>query len=63
MALQDGTLNSANDVVRGANGGVAVIATNADTLARLHSLRTVRIQGPRIQKFECCGFTASVKED
>ncbi|MFF4654703.1 nitrous oxide reductase family maturation protein NosD [Streptomyces sp. NPDC001381] len=61
MALQDGSFTAAKDVVRGGVGGVAVIASSVDTTARLNHVKITKTSGPRIRKFTCCGYTATVK--
>ena len=60
VAIQDGVLTSEHDVISGGFGGVAVIAAFADTTANLDKVNIKHTSGTPIQKFECCGFTASV---
>ena len=60
LALQDGHFAPNGDVIRGGYGGVAVIAAFADASADLDRVRIESTTGPRVQLFECCGFTASV---
>ncbi|MCJ0874762.1 nitrous oxide reductase family maturation protein NosD [Streptomyces sp. AP-93] len=60
MALQDGTFDAVKDTIRGGGGGVAVIASAIDTTARLNRVKITKTSGDPIQKFECCGFTATV---
>ncbi|MFE6753544.1 hypothetical protein ACFVDQ_08100 [Streptomyces sp. NPDC057684] len=60
LALQDGTFTAVKDTVRGGVGGVAVIASAVDTGARLDHVKITKTSGDPIQKFECCGFTATV---
>ena len=59
LALQDGLLTSSHDRVLGGVGGVAVIAASADTRAVLDHVKIARTSGAPVQKFECCGFTAT----
>jgi len=59
MALQDGSFTVTRDRIQGGGGGVAVIAAAADTTAVLNRLKVVGTSGPTVQKFECCGFTAT----
>ncbi|MFG3001358.1 right-handed parallel beta-helix repeat-containing protein [Streptomyces sp. NPDC048340] len=60
MALQDGEFTAYKDSIRGGGGGVAVVASAVDTTARLNRVRITEVSGEPIQKFECCGFTATV---
>ena len=60
MALQDGSFTAQNDRIRGGVGGVAVIASAVDTVAALQNVRITATSGPPVQKFECCGFTATI---
>jgi hypothetical protein len=60
IALQDGTFTSRKDVVIGGVGGVAVIAGSVDTTASLDKVKIRGTSGPKVQEFECCGFTATV---
>ncbi|MGW4393030.1 right-handed parallel beta-helix repeat-containing protein [Streptomyces sp. NPDC004685] len=60
MALQDGTFTAVKDTIRGGVGGVAVIASAIDTTARLDHVKITKTSGDPTQKFECCGFTATV---
>jgi nitrous oxidase accessory protein NosD len=59
LALQDGSLTSSHDQILGGLGGVAVIAASADTTATLDHINISKNSGPAVQKFECCGFTAT----
>lgn len=59
MALQDGSFTVSKDVIVGGTGGVAVIAAFADTEAVLDNLHIAGTLGAPVQKFECCGFTAT----
>jgi Right handed beta helix region len=59
MALQDGSFIESHDLVTGGVGGVAVVAASANTLAALHGVKIANTSGPPVQKFECCGFTAT----
>lgn len=60
LALQDGTFVAAYNLISRGSGGVAVIAAFVDTTATLKNVQIVRTSGAPIQKFECCGFTATV---
>ncbi|WP_406326734.1 nitrous oxide reductase family maturation protein NosD [Streptomyces sp. NBC_00203] len=60
MALQDGSFTATKDTIRGGAGGVAVVASAVDTTARLNHVEIKKTTGDPIQKFECCGFTATV---
>ncbi len=60
LALQDGAFTSRKDVIIGGGGGVAVIAAFADTTATLDHIKIAGTPGAPVQKFECCGFTATV---
>ncbi|MGW1763989.1 right-handed parallel beta-helix repeat-containing protein [Streptomyces sp. NPDC002073] len=60
MALQDGSFTATKDTIRGGTGGVAVVASAVNTTARLNRVRIGKTSGAAIQKFECCGFTATV---
>lgn len=60
IALQDGSFTVSGDRIRGGEGGVAVIAAFDDANAKLRHVRISHTSGDEIQKFECCGFTATV---
>lgn len=60
IALQDGSFTVKRDLILGGVGGVAVIAAFADTEATLDHVNIAGTSGPRVRKFECCGFTATV---
>lgn len=60
LALQDGQFTARRERIIGGEGGVAVIAASEDTTAVLDRVRVVGTVGPPVQKFECCGFTATV---
>ncbi|MFI5877218.1 right-handed parallel beta-helix repeat-containing protein [Streptomyces sp. NPDC051445] len=60
MAFQDGTFTAVKDSVRGGVGGVAVVASEVDTTARLNHVKITKISGDRTRTFQCCGFTATV---
>ena len=62
IALQDGSFSVKGDYIRGGEGGVAVIAAFADSDADLRDVRISHTAGQRIQTFECCGFTATVRD-
>jgi parallel beta-helix repeat protein len=59
LALQDGSLSVSHDRISGMAGGVAVIAASANTQALLDHVEITGSSGAPIQKFECCGFTAT----
>jgi hypothetical protein len=59
LALQDGSLNVSHDRISGGTGGVAVIAASANTQAVLDHVKITGTSGAPVQKFECCGFTAT----
>lgn len=59
IALQDGSFTVSGDRIRGGEGGVAVIAANADTDAQLRHVRIAHTSGDHVQTFECCGFSAT----
>jgi hypothetical protein len=60
MPLQDGSFTASHDKISGGVGGVAVIAAFADTEAILDKVKIAGTSGTPVQKFECCGFTATV---
>jgi hypothetical protein len=60
IALQDHAYLVEKDLVVGGFGGVAVIASGADTTATLDKVKIVGTSGAPVQKFECCGFSASI---
>jgi hypothetical protein len=60
MALQDGPFTASHDKISGGVGGVAVIAAFADTTAVLDKVKITGTSGAPVQKFECCGFTATI---
>ena len=60
IAFQDGAFTSSRDLIVGGGGGVAVVAAFADTTGTLDRIKIVGTAGPKVQTFECCGFTAAV---
>ncbi|MFE5773288.1 right-handed parallel beta-helix repeat-containing protein [Streptomyces sp. NPDC056485] len=63
LAFQDGTFTSVKDTIRGGGGGVAVVASETDTTARLKHVKITKVSGERTRTFNCCGFTATVTDD
>jgi Right handed beta helix region len=59
LALQDGSFRVSHDSIFGGTGGVAVIASSVDTQAVLDHVKIAGTSGAPVQKFECCGFTAT----
>jgi hypothetical protein len=60
LAVGDGTFLIDHAQIKGGGGGVWVIADAAETNVRLKDVKFVGISGPKVQKLECCGFTATV---
>jgi parallel beta-helix repeat protein len=59
LALQDGDFVVEGDSIRGPGGGVAVIASAVDTSVVLKGVTIQGVSGKQVQRFECCGFTAT----
>lgn len=60
MALQDGSFAVSHDEISGGYGAIAVIAAFADAQAVLDHERIGATSAAPVQKFQCCGFTATV---
>lgn len=60
LALVDGTFVVEGGVVSGGGGGLWAIAQGANTAIELRHVGLSRLSGPQVDKFECCGFTATV---
>ena len=60
IALQDGEFTSTKDVIVGRQGEGAVVAAFADTTATLDDFKVIGTAGPKVQTFECCGFTVAI---
>jgi hypothetical protein len=60
LVLADGEFKVEDGRIQGGGGGVWAIATSADTHITLDDVRFRRLGGPKIEKVECCGFSATV---
>jgi hypothetical protein len=60
LGLLDGNFLIDGARISGGGGGVWVIADSADTTVALDDVKFSGLSGPKIQKVECCGFTATV---
>jgi hypothetical protein len=59
LALQDGSFRVSRDAILGGTGGVAVIASSVNTQAVLDHVTIAGTSAAPVQKFQCCGFTAT----
>ncbi len=60
LLLDSGSVSVDHDKISGGVGGVWVVAAFADTTALLTKLKISGTSGEAVQKFECCGFTATI---
>lgn len=60
LALVDGRFVVEGGLIGGGGGGLWAVAQAANTSIELRQVGMSRLGGPPVQKFECCGFTASV---
>ena len=63
LVLFDGTFEIDDSLIKGGGGGVWAIATGTDSHITLDDVKFRHLGGPKIEKVECCGFTATVKID
>ncbi|MGH9276522.1 MAG: right-handed parallel beta-helix repeat-containing protein, partial [Acidimicrobiales bacterium] len=60
LGLINGTFRVNGGQIVGGGGGLWAIADAANTNVALHHVNFARLSGPKVEKLECCGFTATV---